>query len=200
MYGGDDIGGVEERLAVSGQQHEAAHGRHRRPGDGTDDGEPHEEVPGKALDRPRQEDDPGPAGKSEAAAGDGCGCVEEAGEDSGVGADVLEDGDGVERGLVVALAGLEDGGVDAEGVRCAAAALNPYARRCRDPFAAFHFSSRLGSDLAPLRNSSQILLNTALVTLSFLQLIFYFFISKKRGNIMSVTSKRLLISSEEVHY
>jgi len=54
------------------------------------------------------------------------GGVEEAGEDAEIGADVLEDRDGVERGLVVALRGLEHGGVDAEGVRCAAAPLDPY--------------------------------------------------------------------------
>lgn len=53
------------------------------------------------------------------------GGVEEAREDAEVSADVLEDGDGVEGGLVVALRGLEHGGVNAEGVGCAAAGLNP---------------------------------------------------------------------------
>lgn len=128
MDGGDDVGSIEKRLSVSRHQHKQAHGRNRRPVYDPDDGEPHEEVAREALDRssglghPRPDGEPGLA---TAAGGDGG--VEEAGENAGVGADVLEDGDGVEGGLVVALAGFEDGGVDGEGVGCAAAALDPYA-------------------------------------------------------------------------
>lgn len=47
------------------------------------------------MDDPRPDESP--------ARGGGDGGVQEAGEDSGVGADVLEDGDGVEGGLVVGL-------------------------------------------------------------------------------------------------
>lgn len=45
---------------------------------------------------------------AEAAAMDGDGGVEEAGEDTGVGSDVFEHGDGIERCLVVTLARFEN--------------------------------------------------------------------------------------------
>ncbi|KAG5536737.1 hypothetical protein RHGRI_024235 [Rhododendron griersonianum] len=138
MHGGDDIRGVEERLRLGRHQHEQAHGRNRRPVYDSDDGEPHEEVAREALDRAADLDHPRPDGEAGSAPADGDGGVEEAGEYAGVGADVLEDGDDVEGGLVVALAGLEHGGVDSEGVGCAAAALDPYARHRGDPFAALH--------------------------------------------------------------
>lgn len=92
------------------QEHEQAHDRNRRPVNESIDGEPDEEVAGKALDCSGQVYQPGAATiRSD-------GGVEEAGEDAEVGADVLEDGDGVESRLIVRLGGFEERGVDAEGV------------------------------------------------------------------------------------
>ena len=82
-------------------QHEEAHGRNGRPGDQSNDGGPHEEETQEVLGSARKEDHPRPRTAAAIACGGG---VEETGEDAGIGADVLEDGDGVERGLVVALA------------------------------------------------------------------------------------------------
>lgn len=72
-------------------------------------------------------DHPRPRQPRVAAAGND-GSIEETGEDPGVSADVFEDGDGVEGGLVVGLGGFEDGRVYSEGVGGAAAALNPNTR------------------------------------------------------------------------
>lgn len=142
MHSGDDIGGVEEGLGVSSQKHEKAHRRHRRPIDDSGNRQPHEEVAEEALnrsdrvDRPRPRD---PMPESAIIAGGGrSGGVEEAGENAGVGADVLEDGDGVESGLGVVLGGFENGGVDAEGVGGTGGGLDPYARHRRCPFSDFH--------------------------------------------------------------
>lgn len=133
----DHIGGVKESLRVSRHPHEQAHHRDRRPVYHSDDGGPNQKVPGEELHGPGKEDEPRPGREHRppgAAAPLGDGGVEEAGDDAGVSADVLEDGDGVEGGLGVGLGGLEGGGVDAEGVRCAAAGLDPYARDGRHPF------------------------------------------------------------------
>lgn len=109
-------------------EHEEADGRH---GEGlwkkAGDSGPHEEIAQEALDRSGEEHRSGPTG--------GGGGVEEARKEAAVDADVLEDGDDVESGLVVALGGLERVGVDGEGVEGAARALDPYARRRRYPFA-----------------------------------------------------------------
>lgn len=109
MHAGDDIRRVEESHGVRRHEHVETHHQRRRPRQRPGDGEPHHEVAGEALQRAGEEDDPG------AAAGGGGG-VEEAGEEADVGADVLEPGDGGERGLVVVLGGFEGLGVDAEGV------------------------------------------------------------------------------------
>lgn len=92
MHAGDNVGGVEKALSVGCHQHEEAHDR---DGDGwkeAGDGGPHEKIAQEALGRAQEVYDPW----------SGCGCaskevVEEAGEDSGVDSDVLEDGDKVER-------------------------------------------------------------------------------------------------------
>jgi len=120
LDGGYDIGGVEEGLRLRGEQHVDAHERERRGRD-PGDGEPHGEVPGGAEDGSREEDEPWAAPARGRPRG------EEAREDAGVGADVLEEGDGVERGLVVALGGLERRGVDAEAVGAPRAALDERA-------------------------------------------------------------------------
>lgn len=91
----DDIGRVEERLAVRRQEHEQAHGRHRRPLNHSGDSRPHEKVSDEALHRPRRYNHPGPAHPAAPSGSDGG--VKEAGEDAGVGADVLEYGHRVER-------------------------------------------------------------------------------------------------------
>jgi len=101
MHAGDNVGGVEKALRVGSQQHEEAHDS---DGDGwkeAGDGGPHEEIAQEALGRAQEVDNPGP----------GCGfsskeVVKEAGENSGVGSDVLEDGDKIERRLIVVLSGL----------------------------------------------------------------------------------------------
>ena len=120
LDGGYDIGGVEEGLRLRGEEHVDAHERERRGRD-PGDGEPHGEVPGGAEDGSREEDEPWAAPSRGRPRG------EEAREDAGVGADVLEEGDGVERGLVVALGGLERRGVDAEAVGAPRAALDERA-------------------------------------------------------------------------
>lgn len=86
---------------MSSEEHEDTHSSHRRTRHDSDDGEPHEEVTEEALRGTGDVDDPRP--DESPARGRGDGGVQEAGEDSGVGADVLEDGDGVEGGLVVGL-------------------------------------------------------------------------------------------------
>lgn len=58
LYATNYIGGVEEGLRMSGEEHEQAHHRHGRPVDQSDDGRPHEEIPQEALDRPRHVDHP----------------------------------------------------------------------------------------------------------------------------------------------
>lgn len=82
-------------------EHEEAHDRQGRPGDQSDDGGPHEEEAQEVLGSARQEDHPRPSTAAPIPCGGG---VEETGEDADAGADVLKDGHGVERGLVVALA------------------------------------------------------------------------------------------------
>lgn len=132
MHSGDDIRGIEEGLGVSSQKHEKAHRQHRRTIDDSGDRQPYKEVAEEALDRPHRVDrprprDPPPQSAIIAGGGRG-GSVEEARENAGVGADVLEDGDCVESGLGVVLGGFENGGVDAEGVRGTGGGLDPYAR------------------------------------------------------------------------
>ncbi|BAT18284.1 Os12g0639150, partial [Oryza sativa Japonica Group] len=126
LDGGDDIGGVEEGLRLRGEQHVEAEERERRRGDPRD-GEPDGEVADGAEGGAGEEDEPG------AAAAGGGPCGEEAGEDAGVGADVLEEGDLVEGGLVVGLGGLERRGVDGEAVGAPREALDERARRQRRP-------------------------------------------------------------------
>lgn len=118
---------------MSGDEHEEGHNRHGRTRDGADDGQPYEEIAKEALDGSGEVDQPG---ASAGGGGIADGGVKETGENAGVGADVLEDGYGVKGGLIVFLGGFEDRRVDTEGVGCAAAALNPYARHRRYPFAA----------------------------------------------------------------
>lgn len=99
MHSGDNIGGVEERLGVSRQQHEEAHQRHRRPMNQSGDGGPHEEVTHKALNSSGQVDHPrsGQLGPPKTTASMRDGGVEEAGENADVRADIFEDGNGIER-------------------------------------------------------------------------------------------------------
>lgn len=62
------------------------------------------------------------------------GGVKKAGNYAGVGADVFENGNGVEGGLIVGLGGLESGRIDAEGVGSATDALNPNSEDGCSPF------------------------------------------------------------------
>lgn len=78
----------------------------------TGDGKPHEKVAGKALDSPSQMYDPWPSvekRESSSAGGriSGDSGIKEAGENSGVGADIFENRDSVESGLIIRLGGLE---------------------------------------------------------------------------------------------
>lgn len=123
----DDVSRIEKRLSVSGEEHEEAHDAHVRPGNDSGDCQPHEQVPHEALHGTSHVDHPRPRQPRVAAAGND-GSIEETGEDPGVSADVFEDGDGVEGGLVVGLGGFEDGRVYSEGVGGAVAALNPNTR------------------------------------------------------------------------
>ncbi|KAJ8536429.1 hypothetical protein K7X08_034830 [Anisodus acutangulus] len=106
---------------MSSDEHEQRHNRHRRLVYDSGDGKPHEEVTSKALDSPSQMDNPWTAVKKRETASDGGGSsgdggIKEAGENSGVGADIFENRDSVECGLIVSLGGLEHRGVDTEGV------------------------------------------------------------------------------------
>lgn len=132
-----NVSRIEKRLRVSGEKHEQAHDRHVRPGDCSGDGEPQVGVPDEAEDRTGQVDHPRPRQprRRRAAAPFGNGGIEEAGKYAGVGPDVFEDGNGVEGGLVVALARFEDRRVYTEGEGGAAAALNPNTGHRRYPFA-----------------------------------------------------------------
>lgn len=114
-------------------QHEHAHGRNGRPAQDPGDGCPQQGVAHEVLGRSGEVDHPRPATAAAGIIGVG---VEDAGEDAAVGAEVLEDGDGVEGGLGVALGGLEGWGVDGEGVEGAAGALDQDARRGRRPLVA----------------------------------------------------------------
>ncbi|PON93317.1 hypothetical protein TorRG33x02_108880 [Trema orientale] len=78
---------------MSGQQHEEAHDRDRRPGNQSGDCGPHKEVAQKALGRAQKVDNPRPTTR---ARGSEVG-VENPREDSEVDPDVLEDRDCVER-------------------------------------------------------------------------------------------------------
>lgn len=89
---------------MSRQEHEQAHQRHRRTVNQPHNGGPHQEVTREALNRSRQEDYPWPQKRGPSllpwVMGGMIRCgvgVEDAGESAGVGADVLEDGHGVER-------------------------------------------------------------------------------------------------------
>lgn len=106
---------------MSGDEHEQAHQRHCRPMNDSSDGQPYKKIASKALYRPCHVDHPRSTKTEEirngrglmavsaaAAAMDGDGGVEEAGEDTGVGSDVFEHGDGIERCLVVTLARFEN--------------------------------------------------------------------------------------------
>lgn len=134
----NDIGGVQESLTVGSEPGEEAHNRNRRWADEAHDGGPDEEEAHEALESAGSDDDPGPtecgplgfggSGGGGALGVGSDGGVEEAGEDAEVGANVFKDRDGVEGGLIVVLGGLENRGVDAEGVGCAAAPLDPYGR------------------------------------------------------------------------
>uniref|UniRef100_A0A5K0V2D3 Uncharacterized protein n=1 Tax=Nymphaea colorata TaxID=210225 RepID=A0A5K0V2D3_9MAGN len=108
LDGGDDVGGVEERLGVSCKEHVGAHKGDGGSGDEPRHGCPHHEIAEKGLKGACEEHHPRPAWSG--------GGVEEAGKDTDVGANVLEEADGVEGGLVVALRPLEGGGIDAKGV------------------------------------------------------------------------------------
>lgn len=94
----DHIGGVEKSLSMSRQKHEEAHQRHRRPRDQTDDGGPNEEIAQEALDRTGSVDHPW---TTETRVTEGDGGIEKAWEDASVGANVLEDRNGVEGGLII---------------------------------------------------------------------------------------------------
>lgn len=138
----DHTDSVEERGALRRQKHEEAHSRHRRPGNYSGHRSPDEEVAGEALDCSGQEHHPRstkPVRRRPIPSGYDGG-VEEAGENPEIAAEVHEDGNGIESGLVIALTGLEHRRVDAEGVR-AYAALDPYAHHCGYPFVAHHFHS-----------------------------------------------------------
>lgn len=78
-------------------------------------------------------DHPWPSG-ARSAGGGSDGGVEKAGNDAGVGADVLENGNGVEGGLIVALSGFESRRIDAEGVGGTADALDPNPEGRCNPF------------------------------------------------------------------
>lgn len=130
-YASDHIRSVEESRCVGCHQHEQAHGGHRRPGDQPDDGCPQKEEANKTLNRTREVDHPRPSTAAVIRSG---GRVEKTGEDAEVAADVLEDGNGVKRGLIIALARFKKGGVDGEGVQEATGALDPYAGCGGDPF------------------------------------------------------------------
>lgn len=105
----DNISRIEKGLSMSGQKHEETHNRHARSVDCSCNSKPEKEVTGEALDCAGGVDRPWSG-----AAGDGG--VEEAGDDTGVSADVLEDGDGVESGLGIGLCGFQNWGVDSERV------------------------------------------------------------------------------------
>lgn len=94
-----DVRGVKERLRVCGHPHEETHKRHRQPGNQSIHGSPYHEIPEETLDRPCRMDHPWADKNSETAvvAVEGDGGIEKAREDAGVGSDVLEDRDGVER-------------------------------------------------------------------------------------------------------
>lgn len=95
MDASDHVSGVEKRLSMSGQEHKEANKRQRRLIDEPDHRGPQQEISKEALDRSHRVDCPG-TGELTVAAAEIEGGVEEAGEDTEVGADVLEDGDGVE--------------------------------------------------------------------------------------------------------
>lgn len=126
---------------MRGDEHIETHERHRRAGHKTGDGEPHGEIAGETLGGSHGVDDPRAPAPEPPIAGPATGTerggkgVEDAGEEASVGADVLEDGDGVKRGLIVALGGLQERGVDPKAVRRPAGALDPYASGGRRPFA-----------------------------------------------------------------
>lgn len=106
---------------MSSDEHEQSHNSHRRPVYGSGDCKPHKKVTGKALDSPSQMYNPWPAVEKRKASSvvariGGDSCIKEAGENSGVGADIFENRDSVESGLIVKLGGLERRGVDTEGV------------------------------------------------------------------------------------
>ena len=100
LNGGDDVSSVEERLSVSGDEHEQANQRNSRPVNNSGDGQPHKKIAGEALYRPCHVYNPRSTERGmvvvPAAAMDGDGGVEEAGENAGVGADVFEDGNRIE--------------------------------------------------------------------------------------------------------
>jgi len=132
----DDIGGVQEGLAISREPREEAHDGHGRRAYKAHDGGPDKKVAREELNRAGSEDHPGPRkrgpfglgrrAREGGAMGVGNdGGVEEARQDAEVSADVLENRDGVEGGLVVALRRFQHGGVNAKGVGCAAARLDP---------------------------------------------------------------------------
>lgn len=93
LNGDDNISGIKESLGVSSQKHEETHDREWGLVNDVIDGEPNEKITGEALNGAGQENEPG--GGAAAIGGDSG--VEEAGENAEVRADVLEDGNGVER-------------------------------------------------------------------------------------------------------
>lgn len=127
MHPCNHISRIKESHGMGRHQHVQAHHRRRRPRQRPCNRQPHQKITREALNRPRQENNPRPTTV-------GYGGVEEAGEDSDVGAEVFEHRYSIEGGLVVALGGFQDLGVDAEGVERAAGALDPYAGACRHPF------------------------------------------------------------------
>lgn len=105
LDGGDEGAGVGEGLGVGADADVEAHLPDGGAGDLLGDGEPDHEVAEEVEDGADGEDDPG--------RGD---LVDEAGEDADVGAEVFEEAEEVEGGLVVAQGGLDLRRVEAEHV------------------------------------------------------------------------------------
>lgn len=124
---------IEKRLRMCSQKHEEAHRRHRRPIDHSRDSGPYEYISEEALNRSGGVNHPWP-GKGPAGGWGSDGGVKKTRNDAGVGADVFENGNDVEGGLIVGLGGLESGRIDAEGVGSTADTLNPNSKGGCNPF------------------------------------------------------------------
>ena len=133
MHTSHHIRRIKKRLRMCSQKHKEAHRRHRWSIYHPRNSGPDENISKEPLNRTRSVDHPW-SGKGTTGVKGSDGGVKKAGNYAGVGADVFENRNSIEGGLIVGLGGLESGRIYAKGVGSATDALNPDSKDGCNPF------------------------------------------------------------------